>query len=52
MATDLRLKEELPELTDRIVASYHDIGTINHIGHCPPNTLVTIEKPSLRFRTT
>lgn len=35
MATDLRRKEELPDLTDQIVASYHDIGTINHLGHCP-----------------
>ena len=35
MATDFRRKEQLPELTDRIVASYHDIGTINHLGHCP-----------------
>ena len=44
MATDLRLKEELPELTDRIVASYHDIGTINHIGHCPlPSTEAVIK---------
>lgn len=35
MASDLRLKEQLPNLTDRIVKSYRDIGTINHIGHCP-----------------
>ncbi len=35
MATDLARKEQLPELTDRIVASYHDIGTINYLGHCP-----------------
>jgi serine O-acetyltransferase len=35
MASDLRLKEQLPSLTDRIVSSYRDIGTINHIGHCP-----------------
>ena len=35
MATDIRRKEELPELTDKIVASYQDIGTINHLGHCP-----------------
>ncbi len=44
MATDLRRKEELPELTDRIVASYHDIRTINHLGHCPlPSTEAVIE---------
>ena len=35
MASDLRLKEQLPNLTDKIVATYHDIGTINHLGHCP-----------------
>ena len=35
MASDLRLKEQLPTLTDKIVATYHDIGTINHLGHCP-----------------
>lgn len=35
MATDLRLKEMLPELTDRIVETYHEIDTINHLGHCP-----------------
>ena len=35
MASDVRLKEQLPRLTDRIVASYGEIGTINHLGHCP-----------------
>jgi serine O-acetyltransferase len=35
MATDIRLKDVLPELTDRIVDTYHDISTINHLGHCP-----------------
>lgn len=44
MATDLQRKEQLPELTDRIVATYHEIGTINHLGHCPlPSTEVVIE---------
>jgi len=38
MATDFRLKESLPDLTDRIVATYHEIGTLHHLGHCPlPN---------------
>jgi len=38
MATDLRLKEHLPELTDRIVRTYTEVGSINHLGHCPlPN---------------
>ncbi len=35
MASDFRLKEDLPQLTDRIVQTYKDIGTINHLGHCP-----------------
>lgn len=35
MATDFRRKESLTDLTDRIVASYQDINTINHLGHCP-----------------
>lgn len=35
MASDLRLKEQLPKLTDRIVKTYSEIGTINHLGHCP-----------------
>ncbi|WP_299469662.1 serine acetyltransferase [uncultured Gimesia sp.] len=35
MATDFRQKERLPEITDRIVETYHEIGTIHHLGHCP-----------------
>lgn len=35
MASDFRRKEQLPELTERIVRTYQDIGTINHLGHCP-----------------
>jgi serine O-acetyltransferase len=38
MATDIRLKEQLPELTKRIVQTYDEVGSINHLGHCPlPN---------------
>ena len=38
MASDFRLKEQLPNLTDRIVETYTQVGTINHLGHCPlPN---------------
>ncbi len=44
MATDFRRKEQLPELTDRIVESYQSIGTINHLGHCPlPSTEAVVE---------
>ncbi len=35
MATDIRLKERLPELTDKIVDSYQECGGIHHLGHCP-----------------
>ncbi len=38
MASDFRLKEQLPELTRRIVATYTPGGAISHLGHCPlPN---------------
>jgi serine O-acetyltransferase len=38
MASDFRLKEQLPRLTDRIVATYKIEGAIHHLGHCPlPN---------------
>lgn len=35
MATDIRLKSQLPEITARIVSTYHSIDKINHLGHCP-----------------
>ncbi len=35
MASDSRLKEQLPRLTDAIVASYRACDRINHLGHCP-----------------
>jgi serine O-acetyltransferase len=38
MASDVRLKEQLPELTARIVETYSQIESISHLGHCPlPN---------------
>jgi len=38
MASDFRLKEQLPELTRRIVETYHHSDSIQHLGHCPlPN---------------
>lgn len=38
MASDFRLKEQLPSITDRLVATYQDVGQISHLGHCPlPN---------------
>jgi serine O-acetyltransferase len=38
MASDFRLKEQLPRLVDRIVATYTRQGAVHHLGHCPlPN---------------
>jgi serine O-acetyltransferase len=38
MATDFRLKENLPLLTERIVDTYAEVNSIHHLGHCPlPN---------------
>jgi serine O-acetyltransferase len=43
MASDFRLKEQLPQLTKRIVDTYRTGGPINHLGHCPlPNYEVII----------
>lgn len=35
MASDFRLKERLPELTEQIVRTYKPDDGINHLGHCP-----------------
>src|SRR6185436_17253855 len=35
MASDFRLKEQLPDLTERIVRTYQELKSINHLGHCP-----------------
>lgn len=44
MATDPRRREQLPDLTDRMVESYREIGSINHLGHCPlPSSEAVIE---------
>jgi serine O-acetyltransferase len=43
MASDLHLKEQLPELTNRIVRTYGEIASISHLGHCPlPNYEVIV----------
>jgi serine O-acetyltransferase len=43
MASDVRLKDQLPRLTQRIVQTYDEVGSINHLGHCPlPNYDVII----------
>jgi serine O-acetyltransferase len=35
MATDIRVKEALPEITDAIVATYAECGRSSHLGHKP-----------------
>lgn len=35
MASDFRLKNQLPEITAKLVKTYDDLGTINHLDHCP-----------------
>jgi serine O-acetyltransferase len=42
MATDIRLKEHLPEITRRIVETYGDAPAIHHLGHCPLPSYETI----------
>lgn len=38
MATDFRLKDQLPKLTQQLVQTYDEVNSINHLGHCPlPN---------------
>jgi serine O-acetyltransferase len=34
MASDFRLKERLPELTERLVNTYSEVGSISHLGYC------------------
>jgi serine O-acetyltransferase len=35
MATDIRLKEALPEITEALVGTYTECSRINHLGHKP-----------------
>ncbi|HEY2159356.1 MAG TPA: serine acetyltransferase, partial [Isosphaeraceae bacterium] len=35
MATDIRLKESLPALVERIVGTYEECGPLNHLGASP-----------------
>jgi serine O-acetyltransferase len=44
MATDIRLKETLPEITEAIVATYTECSHINHLGHRPlPNREAVVD---------
>ncbi len=35
MASDFRLKDRLPQITQHLVQTYVDLGSINHLDHCP-----------------
>src|SRR5256714_2752890 len=43
MATDIRLKEALPEITDAIVATYTECSRTSHLGHRPLPSREAIE---------
>src|SRR5262245_35407909 len=44
MATDIRLKESLPEITEAVVATYADCCRTSHLGHKPlPSRDVIVE---------
>jgi serine O-acetyltransferase len=43
MATDIRLKELLPEITEAIVATYTECSHTNHLGHKPLPSREVIE---------
>jgi serine O-acetyltransferase len=44
MASDFRLKEQLPRLTDKIVETYRGVPAISHLGHCAlPNYEQVVE---------
>jgi serine O-acetyltransferase len=44
MATDIRLKEALPEITEAIVATYTECSRTSHLGHRPlPSREATVE---------
>ena len=36
------MKEDLPDLTRRILETYQTIGKINHLGHCPLPSLNSV----------
>src|SRR5205814_6607173 len=44
MATDIRLKEALPEITEALVATYTECSRTSHLGHKPlPSREVIVE---------
>lgn len=44
MATDIRLKEGLPEITEAIVATYTECRQTNHLGHRPLPSREVVEE--------
>src|SRR5947207_10644731 len=43
MATDIRLKEALPEITEALVATYTECSRTSHLGHKPLPSREVIE---------
>lgn len=50
MASDFRLKEQLPELTERVVASYTPDDAMNHLGHCPLPSYTSVVEILMDFK--
>lgn len=44
VASDFRLKEQLPNLTEQIVATYTADDAMNHLGHCPLPSYTAVEE--------
>ena len=43
MATDFRRKDELPDLTNKIVQTYRELEATHHLDHCPlPNLKIIV----------
>src|SRR5262249_56553724 len=44
MATDIRLKEALPEITEAVVATYTECSRTSHLGHTPLPSRPVVEE--------
>jgi serine O-acetyltransferase len=44
MASDPRRKQELPDLIERLMATYEEFGKLNHLGHCPLPHVGTVQE--------
>ncbi|HEV3143147.1 MAG TPA: serine acetyltransferase [Gemmataceae bacterium] len=44
MATDIRLKEGLPEITEALVSTYTECSRLNHLGHSPLPSMEAVQE--------